>query len=145
MKLGERLSSLRKEKGISQLELAEALRVSRQAVSRWECGEALPSTEHLITLSELYGIDILSGAGNNIPPQTVSGERTEDSQTGDRFRKRVRVAAWVLCGLAVCTAICISIGFAISKAQTTGVDTTPIEELQSDVVTVDSYVELAPW
>ena len=41
MKLEERLTALRKKKGLSQLELAEALGVSRQAVSRWEVGDSL--------------------------------------------------------------------------------------------------------
>ena len=38
MKLEEKLVVLRKQKGLSQLELAEMMRVSRQAVSRWEVG-----------------------------------------------------------------------------------------------------------
>ena len=38
MKLDEKLVHLRKEKGLTQLELAEAVNVSRQAVSKWESG-----------------------------------------------------------------------------------------------------------
>ena len=55
-KFGAFLSRLRKEKGMTQLELAEAVEVSRQAVSKWESGSALPSTEKLRSLSELYGV-----------------------------------------------------------------------------------------
>ena len=51
MKLEEKLTSLRKEKGLTQLELAEAVHVSRQAVSRWEVGTAIPTTENLAALS----------------------------------------------------------------------------------------------
>lgn len=58
MKLEEKLVHLRKEKGLTQLELAEAIKVSRQAVSKWESGKAIPSTEKLRGLSELYGVPV---------------------------------------------------------------------------------------
>lgn len=58
MKLNERLAALRKKKGLSQLELAEALDVSRQAVSKWENGRSAPSTENLLQLSGIYGIPL---------------------------------------------------------------------------------------
>lgn len=58
MTLEEKLIHLRKEKGITQSELAEAVEVSRQAVSKWESGGAAPSTENLISLSDLYGVSV---------------------------------------------------------------------------------------
>lgn len=58
MKLEENLVRLRKEHGLSQNDLAEKLNVSRQAVSRWEQGAAMPSTDNLIYLSKLYGITL---------------------------------------------------------------------------------------
>lgn len=58
MKLDEKLVRLRKEKGLTQLELAEAVKVSRQAVSKWEAGGSLPSTENLKSLSEIYGVPV---------------------------------------------------------------------------------------
>lgn len=58
MKLEENLVRLRKEHGLSQNDLAEKLNVSRQAVSRWEQGVAMPSTDNLIYLSKLYGITL---------------------------------------------------------------------------------------
>ena len=60
MKLEEKLVQLRKEKGLTQLELAESLKVSRQAVSKWESGGAIPSTDSLRGLSELYGVLLTS-------------------------------------------------------------------------------------
>ena len=50
MELKDKLVSLRKGKGLSQLELAETLNVSRQAVSRWEVGTSVPTMEKLIAL-----------------------------------------------------------------------------------------------
>ena len=58
MELKEKLVALRKEKGLTQLAVAEKLDVSRQAISRWESGIALPSTDNLKSLSALYGVPI---------------------------------------------------------------------------------------
>ena len=57
-RLSERLLRLRKQNGLTQMELAERLNISRQAISRWEVGLAVPSTENLKMLSELYGVRI---------------------------------------------------------------------------------------
>ncbi len=70
MSLAKKLVSLRKQKGLTQMDLAERLNVSRQAVSRWEVGAAVPSTDNLKILSELYGVsvdDILKGEAVVVP------------------------------------------------------------------------------
>jgi transcriptional regulator with XRE-family HTH domain len=58
VKLEEKLISLRKEKGLSQMKLAEMMNVSRQAISRWEVGAAVPSTDNLKFLGNLYGVSL---------------------------------------------------------------------------------------
>ena len=58
MRLEEKLTVLRKESGYTQLDLAEKVRVSRQAISKWETGRALPSAENLKYLSELFGVSV---------------------------------------------------------------------------------------
>lgn len=58
MNIGERITALRKEKTISQAELASRLGVSRQAVSKWEQGSSSPDTAKLIQLAELLGTDV---------------------------------------------------------------------------------------
>lgn len=58
MSLAEKLVNLRKQKGMTQMELAGELHVSRQAISRWEVGAAVPSTDNLMVLSELYGVSL---------------------------------------------------------------------------------------
>ena len=50
--------ALRKEKSISQTELAKRLNVSRQAVSKWEQGTSSPDTERLIQLAEILGTEV---------------------------------------------------------------------------------------
>ena len=52
------LLELRTKKGLSQDDLAEKIFVTRQAVSRWENGEATPNTETLKLLSKLYDVSI---------------------------------------------------------------------------------------
>lgn len=54
MSLSENLQNLRKNKNMSQEELAEKLNVSRQAVSKWESGSAYPETEKIITICEIF-------------------------------------------------------------------------------------------
>ncbi|MBO7319345.1 MAG: helix-turn-helix transcriptional regulator [Clostridia bacterium] len=56
MKLHEKIYSQRRLKGFSQEELAEKLGVSRQAVSKWETGEALPEITKLKGLAEVFGV-----------------------------------------------------------------------------------------
>lgn len=58
MTIGERITTLRKEKDISQAELAKRLSVSRQAVSKWEQGQSTPDTAKLIQLAELLGTEV---------------------------------------------------------------------------------------
>ena len=58
MNIGERIMALRKEKNISQTELAKRLNVSRQAVSKWEQGTSSPDTDRLIQLAEILGTEV---------------------------------------------------------------------------------------
>lgn len=58
MELSQKLKELRKKQGLTQLELAERLFVSRQAISGWEAGTSRPSTENLQSLSKLYNVPL---------------------------------------------------------------------------------------
>lgn len=58
LKIAEKLQAHRKAHGYSQEELADLLNVSRQAVSKWERGEASPDTDNLIALAKIYNITI---------------------------------------------------------------------------------------
>ena len=55
--LGEVLKEYRQQSGMTQEYVAEAMNVSRQAVSKWETGAAEPSTSNLLALAKLYGVD----------------------------------------------------------------------------------------
>lgn len=58
MSIGERISSLRKTKKLSQGQLATLLEVSRQAVSKWENDQATPDTLKLIQLADVLETDV---------------------------------------------------------------------------------------
>lgn len=58
MSVGERITELRKQKNISQNQLAKALAVSRQAVSKWENSQAIPDSLKMIKLAEFLETDI---------------------------------------------------------------------------------------
>lgn len=56
MTIGEKIAVLRSMMGLSQEQLADAVSVSRQAVSRWEMGQAMPQVDKIILLCEIFGI-----------------------------------------------------------------------------------------
>ena len=56
--VGKTIATLRKEKGWTQVELAEKLQVSDKAVSKWEKDDAFPSVEFFPMLAELFGVSI---------------------------------------------------------------------------------------
>lgn len=73
----ERLIKLRKEHNLSQEQLADELGVSRQAVSKWERGEASPDTDNLIALAKLYDTS-LDGLLLDKPTEEKKDEEKKD-------------------------------------------------------------------
>ena len=64
MTLSDRLQALRKSQNLSQEQLAEKLDVSRQAISKWESGQANPDINNILKLSDIYEVStdyILTG------------------------------------------------------------------------------------
>lgn len=58
MQFADRLQNYRKQRGLSQENLAELVGVSRQAVSKWESGQTYPDIDKLVVLSELFGVSV---------------------------------------------------------------------------------------
>lgn len=56
--LSEKLYKLRKNSGFSQEQLAEQLNVSRQAISKWESGTAVPESEKLVAISNYFSVSV---------------------------------------------------------------------------------------
>jgi transcriptional regulator with XRE-family HTH domain len=58
VKIGAFLQALRKEKGLTQEQIAEQIGVSRRTVSRWETGSNMPDLDVLMELSDFYAVDL---------------------------------------------------------------------------------------
>lgn len=72
--ISKRLLELRKEKGLTQKELSEQINYSDKVISKWECGESLPSILVLKELSEFYEVSIDSIVGKH-KKQTLSKDK----------------------------------------------------------------------
>ena len=105
MKFGERLSNLRKQKGLSQEALAEQLGLSRQAVSKWENGEAMPELSKLEVLCRIFEVspNYLMGYEDSREEEAASS-KTEKTKSGSR-----RSVFWLVIGCMgfVVTAFCL--------------------------------------
>ena len=101
MKLSNKLIELRKEKGWSQEDFAEKLDVSRQAISRWENGMALPDAQNILRISKLFDVTsdyLLNDDYENeerIPSVEAQTEETPRYETEQLSRKR-KFSYWYL-------------------------------------------------
>jgi len=106
MTFPEKLLTLRRDAGLSQEKLAEALQVSRQAVSRWEQGTAMPDAQNLLQLSRLFSvsIDYLLHDDFKSDHDIPAVRRTEESLRSEAEKDRNRqTAVAVVLGLqALC-------------------------------------------
>lgn len=112
MRFGEKLSFLRKQIGMTQMELAEKLDVSRQAVSRWEQGTSEPSTENLISIGNLFGVPVDDLVNETVQLQagsTVQVVLAEEKETVERHSKYsiAKIVGIVIFAIALVLAICI--------------------------------------
>ncbi len=127
MELKEKLVALRKEKGLTQLAVAERLGVSRQAISRWESGMALPSTDNLKCLGALYGVpvDYLINEATERPVSEGDNKKIEDQQR----RKRLLRGIVAIISVILIEAVFFYIVVSFREKKT---ETIPIEDLQME-------------
>ena len=104
MELKDKLAELRNKKGLSQIAAAEALNVSRQAISRWETGASAPSTENLIELSRLYGVSMDELVNGGESGRAENDAESAASAPPRRTSRRLRLAVIAL-ALAALAAI----------------------------------------
>ena len=84
MSFGERLQALRHSNGLTQVEFAEQLKVSRQAVSKWESSRGYPEIEKIIYICNHYGVSMNELFLDEVPPQQCGGgieEQDSSAQT----------------------------------------------------------------
>ncbi len=102
MTFGERLYQLRKEKNLSQEDLAERLEVSRQSVSRWENGTAAPDFEKTVRLSEIFETTtdyLLKGTMGSLPTPNAELENPPMELSLPTWRKVLSAVFLVLSGI----------------------------------------------
>lgn len=109
MDFSETLTRTRKARGMSQEDLASKIQVSRQAVSKWETGDALPDLNKLLLLADALDIslDELCGRESPVSPAADTAEAASDL--------RIRIvhsgkARWAWLALCVLLAVCLTAG-----------------------------------
>jgi transcriptional regulator with XRE-family HTH domain len=137
MLLNDQITQLRKQKKLSQEELAAALQVSRQAVSKWENGVSNPDTENLIRLAEIFEVDVnvlIGCEGNQKSPQE---EKVPDQ------RKLVRLLS-VLLVAAVCAAMLFGTLWITERVENKQIQSLIEDEYGWDSVKLYYYVAFQP-
>ena len=134
MELKEKLNILRKQHKLTQMELANELEVTRQAVSKWEQGTAFPSTENLIQLGKLYGVSIEVLTTPELTLDGVAQQKTNDTppaeakpNTGGTKRLIAVAAAGILLGGLIVGMVAFFGGAKVPA------ETTPIKDLDKEV------------
>ena len=87
IKIGVFLKELRKEKGLTQEQLAEVLNVSSRTVSRWETGSNMPDISILVEIAGFYDVSI---------PEIVQGERKSEIMDKETRETAVALAKTLL-------------------------------------------------
>ncbi|MFZ7103742.1 MAG: helix-turn-helix domain-containing protein [Peptococcaceae bacterium] len=111
----ENLKNLRKQKGLSQEELAERLHVVRQTVSKWEKGLSVPDAALLIRIAEIFETSVSTLLGDTIRPsedKNIIAEKLEQlnavlAEKNRRSRRIWKVIAAALISIAVITVLLI--------------------------------------
>lgn len=126
MTIGKRISNCRKEKGLSQEDIAERVGVSRQAVSKWENDLTAPDTYNLIELSKIFGVSVeylalgSSQEETNVSQMNNCTEQIKNETTGKSKEKAFYVSilgVFIFClGLLLAIGCCI---FVVGQIQIT--------------------------
>ncbi len=112
MELKEKLVDLRKKKGLSQAELAEAINVSRQAISRWEVGSAIPSADNLMWLSKFYEVSMDELMGVDTDDKQPTKKEQQITSKEPVFSNKIAI---ILCVIVVFIGVVAWILFGIYK------------------------------
>ena len=99
--LGARIRTLRKERWLSQEALAQALEVSRQAVTKWEDGSSLPSTGNLFALSDFFGVPLAELTGTPEVAAPLPNAASISKKQRRIHAKVLKIGAWVLLAVSV--------------------------------------------
>ena len=123
--LKDNIKNLRKEKGLSQEELAIKLNVVRQTVSKWERGLSVPDSSMLITLAEELDTSVNVLLGESVEDKTLKddvdiktiAERLEviNLQLARRSEMKIKLVRWILILLCI-VIVAVFIAFGIMQS-----------------------------
>lgn len=137
MELKEKLVDLRKKRGLSQAELAEEINVSRQAISRWEVGSAIPSADNLMWLSKFYEVSM----DELMDTSCDGGQEKSQEKTVAKSKAGVPIKFLVcICVLAVITAIVIWAVFSMHQREEK--DVIGLWELESETYVSGDVIDM---
>ena len=85
IRIGAFFKALRKEKGLTQEQLAEKLAVSGRTVSRWETGSNMPDIGMLVVLADFYGVSI---------PELINGEKKSENMNQETRDTAIAMAEY---------------------------------------------------
>lgn len=140
MTLREKLIVSRNKAGLSQMELAERLGVSRQAVSRWESGDTTPTMDKLKTLARIYGVSLdwlCSDAADRELPEAAKPEADrppDDAPAGKEGEKKQKIRA-IAIALAIVVIAFICVWFA-ARNMSNEADSTQIEDMEHEIIPI---------
>ncbi len=87
--LSENIKNLRKEKGMSQEELAAKLNVVRQTVSKWEQNLSVPDSEMLISIAEVFDVSVSQLLGETVETNDTKTELEKISQKLENLNEMI--------------------------------------------------------
>ena len=130
MKFGENLQKLRKERGISQEQLAEQLGVTRQSVSKWESGASYPEMDKIVAICNIFHCDMDVLINKDITEERDKKDASKVVKVGFKniadyikktiylfehqsFKDIIKMIAQVM--IIICVILCFSIPFMLFK------------------------------
>ena len=111
MSLAENLQFLRKQKNITQEQLAEQLEVSRQSVSKWESAQSYPDFQRLVLLSDYFGLT-LDALVRDVDVQEVREKNWNSEKLESIYQdvsKAKRIFKWWLIGAGTAAGIVLTL------------------------------------
>ena len=133
----QRLIALRKEKGLTQAQLAEAINICRQSISDWERGVTKPTQDNLLLLSELYGVSVDYLLGKDVSPAApaVPVPEQQPQQQTQAPGQRLWIYRGIILILAALLVVMTLLFVQEKKVNDRGVRKAPISELPTKIIT----------
>lgn len=171
MELHEKLSFLRRKKGLTQAKLAKQIKIARQTVSRWETGASIPTAENLKYLCKFYGVPADYLFGNEAeepakeekapeaekPGKGEAAPKSEEPPEAERPAALAEVRKWKRRTLALCAVIALVlfsvgvyfIGYSVGKVdgsrKTFHVSLGDIKGEEVDLSTAETFHLQTEW